>query len=254
MLAHFTNSVRGEYASRIDSLAALSQTTADVFNGWLLPASPGSVAAPHKVHQLNGDVFVCPSVETKCETKQSANSPQSGYWHWRNCVIRHRTSVCDCARIDNSVIGDSVSAREGAFIQKSIIRNNAVIGENVAIEKSIVSEKHIVRRAPPRTARKVMVEKPISMAGTARADGIGVTAAYESALGERTCIERRGRRHIFHAEGRCGNDILHEQKTLASGRTQTNEKIFQVCREQSSEIDSEAVTRTEALPKRCNIS
>lgn len=146
MYAHFTNSARGEYASRIDTLAALAQTTADVFNGWMHPVSLGTVAAPHQVHHFEPDVFFCPSVEPGCATKLSAQAYVAKQWSGRNSVIGRNASIGEGARIWNSVIGDGVAIGKGAVIDNSIVCNNSTVEPNAVIDQCVLSEKSVVRK------------------------------------------------------------------------------------------------------------
>ncbi|PXF45501.1 putative translation initiation factor eIF-2B subunit epsilon [Gracilariopsis chorda] len=129
MYAHFVDSAKREYASRITSLASFAQTTLDVLNGWMQPYEE----QVFNDHAKNGQ----------------AHQLQTAY------------VVENCAVEDNFTIDMST------HIFDSGICNNVKIGKDVSTVRSIVmdgteiADRSYVRRSILEKERKVLMDSII---------------------------------------------------------------------------------------------
>ncbi|KAI0557633.1 Translation initiation factor eIF2B subunit epsilon [Gracilaria domingensis] len=129
MYAHFVDSAKREYASRITSLASLAQATLDVLNGWMYP---------YEEHVFNEHAKI-----------GQAHQLQTAYV------------------VENCAVGDNVTIDMGTHIVNSVIGNNVKIGNDVTIVRSIVmdgteiADRSYVRRSILEKECKVLVDSII---------------------------------------------------------------------------------------------
>lgn len=118
MFAHYTDSRKGQYATRISSLASLAQATSDLLNGWMYPITSASISGMSKTYK--GPDF------------------QSEFIVERT-VLGENVTVAIGSTITDSVIGDNVKIGSDVTIKKSILMEGVVIGDCSEVEGSIIS-------------------------------------------------------------------------------------------------------------------
>ncbi|CAN8062404.1 unnamed protein product [Agarophyton chilense] len=129
MYAHFADSKKQEYASRITSLASLAQTTLDVLNGWMIPYD-----------------------------EQTFNE------HAKNTLSHELQSAYV---VENCAVGENVTIDIGSHIVDSVIGHNVKIGNDVTIVRSIImdgteiADRSYVRRSILEKECKVLVDSII---------------------------------------------------------------------------------------------
>lgn len=123
MYAHFVDSAQGEYATRIASLASLTQATADLLNGWMYPLSVKLVSALRKVS-------ICSLQSGTCSQRENGD-----------VVIGEDVTIGEGARVSSSVLGDGVVVGENAELQSCIVLNGARIGAGGRAVRSVIGEK-----------------------------------------------------------------------------------------------------------------